>query len=90
MSICSYQEVNYTIVITDDSEGVNLVAQYGPIQHSGPGILEHDIRSSKLKRGQEYFLRATAVTMVGDPSYMLYPFSKLKCACMYIWVHEHA
>ena len=49
--ICSYQELNYTIIV-DDVNG-STVSELGPFYHLGPGSVKHEITSG-LVRDEEY------------------------------------
>ena len=59
-SICSYETINYTIIIgnVDTSD----VVEFGPIYHRGSGIVSHDIVSG-LRRDTEYSMRVVVFTL---------------------------
>ena len=73
--ICSYQELNITLVITDRS-AKTVVTRDGPIFHRGNDSFEYDITSSNLKREQEYLMTVTVNTTF-ESSTNSYLFSKL-------------
>ena len=56
MSMCDYQELNYTIIF--DSINESSLMEEGPFYHRGPGTLMHDIVSDKLVRDEEYSVYA--------------------------------
>ena len=72
--ICSYQELNISINITNKANNA-LVTEDGPIPHRGNGSFEYDIISSNLKREEEYFM--TVIVDTGfESSILSYSFSK--------------
>ena len=52
-SVCSYQEVNYTIFIENISD--NHTLNYGPYYHQGSGSIKEDIAQG-LGRDKDYSL----------------------------------
>ena len=72
--ICSYQELNIAINITDRASNA-LVTEDGPIPHRGNGNFEYDITSNNLKREVQYFMTVTVDTGF-ESSTLFYSFSK--------------
>ena len=75
--ICSYQELNISINITNRANINALVTEDGPIPHRGNGSFEYDIiiLSGNLKREEEYFM--TVIVDTGfESSTCSYSFSK--------------
>ena len=72
--ICSYQELNISINITNKANNA-LVTEDGPLPHRGNGSFEYDIISSNLKREKEYFMPVTVDTGF-ESSILSYSFSK--------------
>ena len=56
-----FQELNYSVFI-EDGDG-NILTQFGPIQHHGPGNLHHIIFYS-LEKGQKYVVRMEAESAI--------------------------
>ena len=56
--ICSYQELNYTVII--DIVNGSTTTELGPFYHLGPGIVKHV--TSKLLRDEEYSVRVLVAT----------------------------
>jgi hypothetical protein len=62
--ICNFQELNYTVLISDVNGSV--IAEFGPYRQLGSeldmtGIVYHEVSSGLLKNG-EYSLNVTFVT----------------------------
>ena len=72
--ICSYQEVNYTLVIQDS--GRTFTVSEGPIPHSGAEEIEREITSQHFRLKQDYVMTVTA-DAVFERATALYGFSKL-------------
>lgn len=74
--MCSYQGVNYTIVIEEvvDNEAVNSLVN-GPYYHQGPDIASHKIRG--LKNDHTYLARVQLNNITGVTESVKYFFGKL-------------
>ena len=72
--ICSYQELNITVSITDRATRA-LVTEDGPIPHRGNSSFEYDITSSNLKSEVEYVMTVIVNTGFQSSNYT-YTFSK--------------
>ena len=70
-TICSYQHLNYSILISGDGE----VFHHGPYHQYGSDPIR-EIINSGLKEGREYTLMVTIETQVGTVHSQQYPFSK--------------
>ena len=71
--VCSYQVVNYTLVITD-KQGAFAITD-GPIAHRGTEEIEREITSHHLKIRREYRMAVNVHTSF-ESSNKSYTFSK--------------
>ena len=70
--VCSYQELNYTIAISDINGSI--VLQLGPFYRFGSGTVKHSITSG-LMRSQDYSVIVTVATVSSVVTSYLHDFS---------------
>ena len=71
--MCSYQNLSYTIAISEESRLMTTLSQF---THTGPGIVEHNV-GSELEQDHEYSIQLTVTTSSGNVSTNI-SLSKLK------------
>ena len=74
-SICSYQDVNYTIIVESSDQHSNTL-QLGPYQQYGFDTISRTI-ASDLNEDREYTLTVEINTIAGVATSQEYPFSKI-------------
>ena len=76
-SVCTFQELNYTLVVEDENK--HLVTMFGPISKLGSGVLKEVITSKLIQGNRMYSLKVQAELYSQVAMSNKHYFSKSQC-----------